>query len=76
MPTRAPPFLKRLASPGAEAFATIYALESLARANLATVLPLQALKLTGDAQGVSTIFFVVMNDAIVSRRRSAAALPE
>ena len=59
MPTRAPPFLKRLASPGAEAFATLYALESLARANLATVLPLQALKLTGDAQGVSTIFFVV-----------------
>ena len=59
MPERPPPFLKRLASPGAEAFATLYALESLSRAILATVLPLQALKLTGDAQGVSTTFFVV-----------------
>ena len=58
MPVRPPPFLKRLASPGAEAFATLYALESLSRAILATVLPLQALKLTGDAQGVSTTFFV------------------
>jgi len=57
MPTRAPPFLKRLAAPGAEAFATLYALESLSRAILATVLPLQALRLTGDAQGVSTTFF-------------------
>ena len=59
MPLRPPPFLKRLASPGAEAFATLYALESLSRAILATVLPLQALKLVSDAQGVSLIFFAV-----------------
>ena len=59
MPVRPPPFLKRLTAPGAEAFATLYALESLSRAILATVLPLQALKLVSDAQGVSLIFFAV-----------------
>jgi MFS family permease len=59
MPVRRPVFLKRLASPGAEAFATLYALESFSRALLATVIPLEALKLLGDARGVSTAFFVV-----------------
>ncbi len=59
MPTRQPVYLKRLASPGAESFATLYALESLSRALLATVIPLEALKLLGDARSVSVIFFAV-----------------
>ncbi len=57
MPVRRPVFLKRLASPGAEAFATLYALESLSRALLATVIPLEALRLLGHAEGVSVVFF-------------------
>lgn len=59
MPVRRPVFLKRLSSPGAEAFATLYALESFSRALLATVIPLEALKLAGDAKGVSLVFFTV-----------------
>ena len=42
-------FLKRLGAPGAEAFAVLFALESVARALLATVVPLEAFRLLGDA---------------------------
>lgn len=52
-----PVFLKRLGAPGAEAFAVLFALESLARAVLATVIPLEALRFLGDAGGVSSAFF-------------------
>jgi len=52
-----PVFFKRLGAPGAEAFAVLFALESFARALLATVLPLEALRLLGDASGVSAVFF-------------------
>lgn len=59
MPVRHPVFLKRLAFPGTESLATLYGLESIARATLATVMPLEALRLLGDAQGVSQFFFGV-----------------
>lgn len=52
-----PVFLKRLGAPGAEAFAVLFALESFARALLATVLPIEALRHLGDAGGVSSVFF-------------------
>lgn len=52
-------FLKRLGAPGAEAFAVLFALESVARALLATVVPLEAFRLLGDAGGVSMVFFIV-----------------
>lgn len=58
MAMRQPIWLKRVAAPGAEAFAVLFALESLARAILTSVLPLQALALLGDAQGVSLVFFL------------------
>jgi MFS family permease len=58
MAMRHPIWLRRVAAPGAEAFAVIFALESLARAILTSVLPLQALRLVEDAQGVSLVFFL------------------
>jgi len=59
MPVRHPVFLKRLTQPGAEAFATLYAIESMARAVLSAVIPIEALRLLGDARSVSLIFFAV-----------------
>jgi MFS family permease len=66
MPVRHPVFLKRLTQPGAEAFATLYAIESMARAVLSTVIPLEALRLLGDAHGVSIIFFAVSTFSLVA----------
>lgn len=71
MAVRRPVFLKRLAAPGAEAFATLYALESLSRALLSTVIPLEAFKLLGDAKGVSAIYFT----ASLFSLAAALALP-
>ncbi len=65
MQHRLPIFLRRLGSPGAESFATLFALESLARAVIATVIPLEALRLVGNAQGVSTLFFAASLVALV-----------
>jgi predicted MFS family arabinose efflux permease len=45
--------------PTALTFAVMFTLESLARASLATVIPLQAFALLGRARDVSTLFFVV-----------------
>lgn len=59
MHVRHPIWLKRVGKPGIQAFAILFAIESLARATMATVLPLEALELLGDAQRVSTLFFVV-----------------
>lgn len=52
-----PVFFKRLGAPGAEAFAVLFALESFARALLSTVLPIEAFRFLGDAEGVSSVFF-------------------
>ena len=45
--------LKELVTPGATAFALMYALKSMARATLATVIPLQAYVLFGAARATS-----------------------
>lgn len=58
MAMRTPIWLRRVAAPGAEAFAVLFALESLSRAILTSVLPLQALALLGNAGGVSLVFFL------------------
>ncbi|GHD46151.1 MFS transporter [Thalassobaculum fulvum] len=52
-----PVFFKRLGAPGAEAFAVLFALESFARALLATVIPIEALRFLGTAGNVSSAFF-------------------
>ena len=59
MPVRHPVFLKRLSAPGAEAFAILYAIESMSRAVLSAVIPIEALRLLGDARSVSSVFFAV-----------------
>lgn len=59
MHVRHPVWIQRASTPGAEAFAVLFSLESLARALLATVIPLQALELFGTAQRVSVVFFAV-----------------
>ncbi len=59
MHVRYPIGLKQLTTPGAEAFAILFAIESMARAMLATVIPLDALALLGGARQVSILFFAV-----------------
>lgn len=58
MHVRHPVWIRRASTPGAEAFAILFTLESLSRALLATVIPLEAFALLGSAQGVSILFFV------------------
>ncbi len=58
MAVRQPIWIRRVAAPGAEAFAVLYALESFARAILTSILPLQALALLGEPQSVSLVFFL------------------
>lgn len=59
MYVRHPVWIQRVSRPGAEAFAILFALESMSRALLATVIPLQAYALLQDAQAVSLLFFFV-----------------
>jgi len=59
MHVRRPIWIRRLGTPGAEAFAILFALESFARAILATVVPLEALELLGRGDRVSLLFFLV-----------------
>lgn len=59
MYVRHPVWIQRVSRPGAEAFAILFAVESLSRALLATVIPLQAYALLKDAQAVSLLFFAV-----------------
>jgi len=54
---RHPIWLRRVATPGARAFGVLFALESLTRALLTTVIPLEALRIVGSAQTVSVLFF-------------------
>lgn len=56
---RHPIWLQAVGAPGATAFALLFALESLTRAIVASVIPLQVLALIGDPQGVSLVYFVV-----------------
>lgn len=45
-----------LFQPGPVAFATLFAIECLARATLTVVLPVEALRVVGDARDVSLLF--------------------
>ena len=59
MHVRYPIWLRRVDRPGARVFALLFALESLSRALLVTVVSLQALALLGDARDVSLAFTLV-----------------
>ena len=50
--------LAAFARPEAPAFLVLFTLDTLARAMLVTVVPLQAYALLGDAQKVSVLYFV------------------
>lgn len=50
---------RHAAKPGAVVFAMLFAMDSLARASLATVIPLEALRLLGNARDVSALFSAV-----------------
>jgi MFS family permease len=57
--------LKDMVTPGATAFALMFALESMARASLATVIPLQAYALFGVPRDVSLAFLAVAVTGLV-----------
>lgn len=59
MHVRYPVGLTTVPAPGAGTFALLFAVESIARALLATVISLQALALLGDARDVSLLFTTV-----------------
>ncbi|HTO84327.1 MAG TPA: MFS transporter [Methylomirabilota bacterium] len=50
-----PPWIKAVTTPGAMVFAVLFALESLARATLWTIVPLQAYALLADVRDVSLL---------------------
>jgi MFS family permease len=54
-----PPWLRSVRRPGAIVFALMFVLESLARATLLTVIPLQAYALLGHAREVSLLYVLV-----------------
>jgi hypothetical protein len=45
-----PPWIRAVTKPGAMVFALLFSLESLARATLWTIVPLQAFELLGNAR--------------------------
>src|SRR5262245_27154083 len=51
-----PPYLAPLTQPGPIAFATLFALESLSRAVLMIVLPVETLRLVGTPRDVSLLY--------------------
>lgn len=55
---RHPVWLQKATRPGAESFALVFAAESLARSLISSVIPLQMLRVLGDAQQVSTLYFL------------------
>lgn len=56
---RHPIWLPAATQPGAWAFAILYSVESLSRASIASVVPIQAYDLLKDEQRVSLLFFVI-----------------
>lgn len=59
MNVRHPIWLQAVGAPGATSFALLFTLESLTRAIIASVIPLQVLLLVGSPEGVSLVYFVV-----------------
>lgn len=56
---RHPIWLPAVRPPGARTFATLYALESFARASVSSVIPIQAYELLRDEQSVSVLYTLV-----------------
>jgi len=54
-----PPWIRAVTKPGAMVFALLFALESLARATLWTIVPLQAFQLLGNARDVTLLNLAV-----------------
>src|SRR5262245_39621653 len=54
-----PPWIRAVTKPGAMVFAIMFALESLARATLWTIVPLQAYALLQNARDVALLSFIV-----------------
>jgi MFS family permease len=54
-----PPWIRAVTKPGAMVFALLFALESLARATLWTIVPLQAFELLGNARDVTLLNLAV-----------------
>lgn len=63
---RHPIWLPAATQPGAWAFAVLYSVESLSRASLASIVPIQAYDLLKDGQKVSFLFFAVSAAGIVA----------
>lgn len=55
----APAWTRHFVTPGAVSFAMLFAVDSMARASLATVIPLEVLRLLGNARDVSVMFTAV-----------------
>ncbi|MBL8581255.1 MAG: MFS transporter, partial [Rhizobiaceae bacterium] len=55
---RHPIWLPAVPTPGARTFAALYALESCARASIASVIPIQAYEILRSEQGVSILYTV------------------
>ena len=56
---RHPIWLPAATQPGAWAFAVLYSVESISRASLSSIVPIQAYDLLKDKQGVSVLYFVI-----------------
>ena len=59
MDVRRPLWLQRFQAPGAESLAVLFATESFARAMVVSLIPIEALRLLGDAHSVSILFLLV-----------------
>ena len=59
MDVRRPLWLQRFQAPGAESLAMLFAMECFARATIASLIPIEALHLLGNAQKVSMLFLLV-----------------
>lgn len=59
MSTQSLAWTRAVVTPGAVVFALLFALDSMARASLATVVPLLALRVLGNARDVSVLFSAV-----------------
>lgn len=59
MSTLSPAWTRAVVTPGAVVFALLFALDSMARASLAAVIPLLALRVLGNARDVSILFSAV-----------------
>lgn len=59
MDVRRPLWLQRFQAPGARTLAVLYAFESFARATVVSLIPIEALRLLGNAQNVSVLWFLI-----------------